>query len=229
MERVEAQVQRIAGTPTGSIRLAIFATAIRSLLIDAVSHLRTHAPTVTVRPDEVDPVEAIDAVASGTHDLAVVHSWGGDPLPVPDGLLSRTLGVDRASVLIHRDHALASQAVVHVEQLVDEAWVATAPGTICHRWIGQMFQPLGRAPEIVCVASEFSTHIELVAAGLAVALVPHLGRGVLPPTVVPVRVEQPECIRTVSLAWRATMDDRPALHAVVDAFAATATDLTPPT
>ena len=78
----------------------------------------------------------------------------------------------------------------------------------------------GRAPRITHVALEFATHIALVAQGEAIALVPRLGRGPLPSAVVAVPIVDPVSERTVSLVWRRTMTDRPALAAAVNALAA---------
>jgi DNA-binding transcriptional LysR family regulator len=85
-----------------------------------------------------------------------------------------------------------------------------------------MYFDVGRAPRIAHVALEFATHVALVAQGEAIALVPRLGRGPLPPGVVAVPIVEPVSERTVSLVWRRTMTDRPALAATVEALAAEA-------
>ncbi len=51
---------------------------------------------------------------------------------------------------------------------------------------------------------------------------PRLGRGPLPGGVVAVPIVDPVSERTVSLVWRRTMTDRPALAATVAALAAEA-------
>jgi len=107
--------------------------------------------------------------------------------------------------------------------------VSVAPGSICHQWLTKMFHDIGRAPRIEHFAAEFASHIALVAQGLAVALVPRLGRGELPAGVVPVPVVDPVPTRTVTAVWRRTMGESPALAAVVEALAGAPSSLVPAT
>ncbi|WP_141822073.1 LysR family transcriptional regulator [Humibacillus xanthopallidus] len=220
MELLESRVLGASGEVVGTVRLATFATAYRGIVVGALARLREAAPDVVLRPDEIDPWEAVDAVASGSHDLALVHNWEPLPLAIPDHLEVRHLGRDRADVLVHRDHPLATRASVTVHDVVDAGWVSVAPGSICHQWLLRMCSDIGRAPRIVHVAMEFATHIALVGQGEAIALVPRLGRGPLPAPVVAVPIVDPVSERTVSLVWRRTMSDRPALLSAVDALAA---------
>ncbi|HET7801177.1 MAG TPA: LysR substrate-binding domain-containing protein [Humibacillus xanthopallidus] len=227
MELLESRVLGASGEVVGTVRLATFATAYRGIVVGALARLREVAPDVVLRPDEIDPWEAVDAVASGSHDLALVHNWEPLPLAIPDHLEVRHLGRDRADVLVHRDHPLATRASVTVRDVVDAGWVSVAPGSICHQWLQRMCSDIGRAPRIVHVAMEFATHIALVGQGEAIALVPRLGRGPLPAPVVAVPIVDPVSERTVSLVWRRTMSDRPALLSAVEALAAEASrDLT---
>jgi DNA-binding transcriptional LysR family regulator len=222
MERLESRVLGAAGDAVGTLRLATFATAYRGIVVSAIGRLRTVAPGVVLRPDEIDPWDAVDAVASGSHDLALVHNWEPLPLAIPDHLVVRHLGRDRADVLVHRDHPLAGRTTVSVHDVADERWVSVAPGSICHQWLQKMCSDVGRSPRIAHVALEFATHVALVSQGEAIALVPRLGRGPLPGDVVAVPIVDPVSERTVSLVWRRTMTDRPALAAAVEALAAEA-------
>ncbi|EWT02970.1 LysR family transcriptional regulator [Intrasporangium oryzae NRRL B-24470] len=227
MERLEARLHRASGETAGTVRLATFATAYRGLVVGAIGTLRRAAPGVVLRPDEIDPWDAVDAVAAGTHDLALVHNWEPLPLAIPDHLEVRHLGRDRADVLVHADHPLAARTTIAVTDVLDEAWASVAPGSICHQWLQKMYADVGRAPRIAHVALEFATHVALVANGEAIALVPRLGRGPLPDGVVAVPIVKPVSERTVSLVWRGTMTASPALAAAVEALAAEASrDLT---
>jgi DNA-binding transcriptional LysR family regulator len=220
MERLEARLRGNGGKPVGSVRLAVFATAYRGILPAVLERLRASAPGVVLKADEMDPWEAVDAVGSGSHDLAVVHNWEPLPLAIPAHVESRDLGRDVADVLVRRTHRLADRTELSVHDVVDEEWVSVAPGSICHQWLVKMFADVGRAPRVRHVAHEFATHIALVRAGHAVALVPRLGRGALPDEVMAVPITQPVSARTVTVVWRSTMGTSPALNAVVDALSA---------
>lgn len=220
LEQLESRLHGVSGETVGTVRLATFATAYRGIVVGAIGRLRAVAPDVVLRPDEIDPWDAVDAVASGSHDLALVHNWEPLPLAIPDHLEVRHLGRDRADVLVHEDHPLTSRRSIGVADVLDEGWASVAPGSICHQWLQKMYADVGRAPRITHVALEFATHIALVAQGEAIALVPRLGRGPLPSAVVAVPIVDPVSERTVSLVWRRTMTDRPALAAAVNALAA---------
>ena len=220
MERLEARVRGIEGQPVGSVRLAVFATAYRGILPGVLERLRLRAPGVVLKADEVDPWDAVDAVAAGSHDLAVVPHWEPLPLAIPSHLEIRHVGRDVADVLVHRAHRLADRGELSVQDVLDEEWVSVAPGSICHQWLVKMFADVGRAPRIRHLALEFATHVSLVGGGHVVALIPRLGRGELPGNVKAVPISQPVSARTVSVLWRSTMGTSPALIAVVDALSA---------
>jgi DNA-binding transcriptional LysR family regulator len=222
MERLEARLRGNGGRPVGSVRLAVFATAYRGILPGVLERLRATAPDVVLKADEIDPWDAVDAVGSGSHDLAVVHNWEPLPLAIPDHVEVRDVGRDVADVLVRRTHRLADRREVSVHDVLDEEWVSVAPGSICHQWLVKMFADVGRAPRIRHIAQEFATHVALAGGGHAVALVPRLGRGALPDDVVAVPITQPVSARTVSVLWRSTMSTSPALTAVVDALSAEA-------
>jgi DNA-binding transcriptional LysR family regulator len=222
MEQLESRLQSTAGRPAGPVRLATFSTAARGVVAPALSALRAIAPDVVVSQREAEPWDAVHLVATGQVDVSVVHNWEPLPLHLPDHLSTRVLGTDVADVLVHRGHRLAGRREVSATDLADEGWVSVAPGSICHQWLTKMFHDIGRAPRIDHLAQEFASHTALVAEGLAIALVPRLGRGPLPDGVVAVPVHDPVPTRTVSAAWRQTMGASPAVGAVLDALGASA-------
>jgi DNA-binding transcriptional LysR family regulator len=121
---------------------------------------------------------------------------------------------DVADLLVHRDDPLAGRVEVTPGDLLDSVWVSTPAGTICHEWFDHMFRETPRAPRVAYRCVEFASQVELVARGLAVALVPRLGRGRLPDDVVALPVRDPEPTRRVDAHWRSSMSDSPAVAAV---------------
>lgn len=228
MEQLEARLQSTTGRPAGRVRVASFATAQRGVVAPALASLRQSCPEVAVSLSEAEPWAAVDLVAGGQVDVAVVHNWEPLPLSIPEHVRSRALGADVADVLVRDDHRLAGRASVTPADVADEHWVSVSPGSICHQWLTKMLHDVGRAPLIDCYSQEFASHIALVEQGLAIALVPRLGRGPLPARVVAVPVADPVPMRGVSAVWRATMSDSPALSAVVEALAEAGTGLQRP-
>ncbi len=218
LEEIESSLHQQAGTVTGTIRLVAFSTAVRGLLANALPGVLGQHPGLEVRLLERDPWEAVDLIATGRSDIGLVHSWGDVPLAIPDHVHSVHLMRDVADVLLPRSHRLSKRAKVTPLDLRNERWVATPENTICREWLTRMHDGTGGLPNIVHQSGEFESHIVLVAAGLGVALVPRLGRAVLPAEVVAVPVHNPVPSREISLIVRRTMAGSPAVAAVLAAL-----------
>ncbi len=131
-------------------------------------------PTLGITVLAEDPREAVQRVASGEAELAVVHNWNSVPLVIPENLVHEDLCIDQADVLVNSTHALAASTAVEPEDLLDETWISTPPaGAICNEALLQIFAGLGKVPpDIRIYDPDFSTHIAMVEQGVAVALVP---------------------------------------------------------
>jgi DNA-binding transcriptional LysR family regulator len=181
--------------------------------------LRESAPDLDVVVHEAEPWDAVAEVVAGRTDVAIVHRWEGMRFHVPPSLRGEAVLTDVADLLVHRDDPLAGRDHVVPADLLDHVWVSTPEGTICHEWFDHMFRDTARTPRVAYRCIEFASQVELVAHGLAVALVPRLGRGTLPDAVAALAVRDPEPNRRVDVHWRASMSDSPAVTAVRAALA----------
>ncbi len=198
------------------MRVVAFSTAVRGLVAPLVPALADDAPGLDVVVREHDPWEAVAQVAAGGADLGVVHAWRGMGLQVPHHVRYEEIGEDVADLLVPAGHRLASCGRVTPGDLLDEPWASTFEDSICYAWFVRMFGDQPRQPRIRYWASEFASHVALVAAGAAVSLLPRLGRGALPDDVVAVPVADPVPVRTVGLVWRASMAEAPAVSFLRD-------------
>jgi len=222
LERIRADIQSLSDEPgalVGEIRLAAFSTVVRGLMIPVLAELRARHPELRLPLRESEPWETIALVASGQRDLGIVHRWGGVALAMPDPLVATPLFTDVADVILPRGHRLADRDELRPEDLADEPWVATFDSTICRQWLRRLFDGVSGAPRIVHESMEFENHLALARAGLAVALVPRLGRGDLGDDVVAIPTTGPASTRDVLAVHRRTQADSPALRAVLDAVA----------
>ncbi|WP_033341857.1 LysR family transcriptional regulator [Catenuloplanes japonicus] len=212
-ERVEAGLAAQRGTVSGPLTIAAFATAARGLLPGALRTLADAHPELTASLTELEPHEAIPALRRGDADLAVVQDWATDPLTVPDDLSRAALCDDVFDLALPVGHPRAGDAgPIPAAALADEDWIGWSSGQICHDWL---VRTLGRP--VRHTASEHSTQLALVEAGLGVALVPRLGRGPVPDGVRLVPVS-PAPARRVFVLWRTTTSQRPAVWAALDAL-----------
>ena len=212
VELLESGVQSADAEPVGLVRIAAHSTACRGLVAPLLAKLAVAGSAVRVRLIEHDPWDSIELVATGQMDLAIVHDWNTVPLRIPAHLETVNLCDDVADLLVHRDHPLAARATVTPTDLANERWVSTMAGSICHDWLIRMFADIGADPHIPFYDSEFATHIALVEQGVAVGLLPRLGRPLLPESVVAVRVVDPVPTRNIQLIWRRTMSQSPAIR-----------------
>ena len=210
LEQVENLAVGGAGELRGSLRIASFSTASRGIVAPLLATLRTTAPDLDVTVIESDPREGVVLVERGGAELAIVHDWNSLPLDVPPALERHQLLVDVADVLVPHDHPLADRETLSPLDLLGDRWVATPAGTICHEWLVHMFAMHGERPDIRSFDGSYATHVAMVEHGVAVALVPRLGREPLPAHVRAIPVVDPTPHRRVASVWRAASRDNPA-------------------
>ena len=218
LERLETDLHAHAGDVAGDLALVGFSTAMRGLIGPAAAQLAAAHPDLRIRLRELEPWDAVDEVATGQADVALVHRWGDVVLEIPEHLDRETVHHDEAEVVLRDDHPLADRDRVTPHDLADERWIATPEGTICRQWLVRMFAGTGRLPRIEHTSMEFASHLALVSAGLGVALVPQLGRAPLPANTVAVRIHDPVPARESIVLWRRTQGRSPAVRAVVEAL-----------
>ncbi|MFK4222841.1 LysR family transcriptional regulator [Streptomyces sp. NPDC019890] len=214
VERAETTLEERRGQPTGQLAIGAFATAARGLLPGVLAELGRRHPGLDARMTEVDPHLSIDLVARGMIDLAVAHDWDIAPLPAPEGVEQAVIGDDLCDLLVPEGHALAARASVRRDDLAGQRWICQPPGTVCHDWLIRTLRAAGCEPELAHQAEEYHTQVALVAAGLGIAMIPRLGRGVLPAGVVAVALD-PVPKRRLYALWRTGAARRPAITATV--------------
>src|SRR3954471_16634739 len=100
LERLETDLHAHAGEASGDLALVGFSTAMRGLIGPVAAELTTAHPGLRVRLRELEPWDAVDEVASGQADVALVHRWGDVVLEIPEHLDRRTVHHDEAEVVL---------------------------------------------------------------------------------------------------------------------------------
>ncbi|MFC3300788.1 LysR family transcriptional regulator [Arthrobacter agilis] len=215
LEALQSTLLAEPGEPHGTLQVVAFSTGCRGLMGPVLGRITAEGTDLQLRVTCDDPREAVARVAEGKADLGLVHDWNSVPLAVPENLELEWLCVDVADLLVRDDHALAGRAAVQPGDLLDEIWVSTPQGAICNEALLKLHADLGRVPDIRVYDDDFATHIALVEQGVAVALVPRLGRPVLPHGVVVVPVVGPTPARQVGVVHRRTMAESPGVRHIV--------------
>jgi len=112
---------------------------------------------------------------------------------------------------------LADRDIIGIQELQAEDWISWSTGQNCHDWMVQTLRAAGVQPRLTHTASERSTQLALVEAGLGIAIIPRLGRESVARRVRFVPLE-PRPTRRVFVLWRESAAPRPAIGAALDAL-----------
>lgn len=216
-EQVEARLAGHRSAVAGTLSIAAFATAARGLLPAALQDLRSRHPDLSLSLSEQEPHQAIPALSRGDLDIAVVQEWPDTVLATPASLARRDLLEDSLDVALPASHPLAGRDSVAIRELADDDWISWSAGQVCHDWLVRTLRAHGARPRILHTASEHSTQLALVGAGLGAALIPRLGREHAPASVRLVPID-PSPVRRIYALWRASTTPRPAIRATLDAL-----------
>ncbi|GAA5061487.1 LysR family transcriptional regulator [Nocardia callitridis] len=202
---LEQAAAELAGTRTeltGTLRIGAFPTAVRTILSPALVALSSNYPRLELMVTELDPVLAPDALRAESLDVALVQDY--DYVPVaPDAALD-------TEPLLEETVYLAALSEDPLMTHAESAWIASTPGTLCHRMTVRACEASGFTPRIRHHADDFGTVLALVAAGQGVALVPELGALACPEdiTLTPLKTQ-----RRTQLAYRRGTGNHPGVLA----------------
>jgi DNA-binding transcriptional LysR family regulator len=214
VEEAEAALAAHQETVSGRISVSSFPTACRGLLPHALRRLAAEHPGLEPTLLETDREASFDGILRGLVDVALIDEWLEIPVTYPPGVAHVELGLDVGDLVLPAAHPLAfGTGPVTLDEVREERWIGSKPGTVCYEWLLRMLP--GLQPSIL--VNEFETQLTFVAEGLGVAFVPRLARTTLPLGVA-ARPITPEAARRVSVAWRSAAGIRPAIGATVAAL-----------
>ncbi|MBH0776484.1 LysR family transcriptional regulator [Nocardia bovistercoris] len=202
LAEVDAELARIAGQLTGTLRIGVFPTAVRAMLTPALVALSRDHPDLELRVTELDPATAPDALRAETLDIALVQDYDHVPAS-PDPALD-------TDPLLRETIYLAATAEGALDDHRDQPWILATPGTLCHAMTVRACEAAGFTPRARHIADDFGTVLALVAACQGVALVPELGAGQPPDGVV---LTPLPLARVTRLAYRRGTGDHPVVAA----------------
>ena len=167
----ESQLEALADVDAGRLRLGTFPTASATLTPLAIAAFAQEYPGVDLRLFEGRSPEMLPLIAAGELDLAIVPDT--DPDPHPDVELEHVMD-DPFFVALPREHPLADQDELRMEDLREETWIE---GRLCMEGLRHAANAAGFEPRVAFDSSEWLGKQGLVAAGVGVALIPTLGLG----------------------------------------------------
>jgi DNA-binding transcriptional LysR family regulator len=222
----EADLAAAAGAVAGRARIAGFESVALRLALPAIRALRRDAPRLRCELLELEPEEALPALALGDVDLVLGDEWQHQPRLLPDGVERHELTTDRVRIVLPARHPAVRRhaEAVPLAELAGDAWTTGHAGLGWDEMIRRTCRDLGGfEPDVHHRTNDAGISLEIIAQGLAVGMLPDLA---LPARLPGIRLRDiagAELSRAIFAATRATDAARPSTQAVLAAVRAAAT------
>jgi DNA-binding transcriptional LysR family regulator len=179
----EMEVETLRQGESGTYRIAAFPTAARTYVTDTWRQLRD-GPRVgpALRLTELEPDEAMEGLVRGDLDLAVTHAYSNVPQLPSQGLIATALDTEEVllATAASRAPVTTGSGAARLADQTNSDWVVPHAERTCAEMVRRACGAAGFQPNVVAEATDFSVQLELVAAGIGVALVPRLAARALP-------------------------------------------------
>jgi DNA-binding transcriptional LysR family regulator len=174
---IETDLAALTRGDAGRLRLAGFYTAWSTFLPTAVADFTAANPHVDLELEQLDPHAALRQLRAGELDLAVIYRFEtGDPADDPEARLSSTYLVhDPYALAVPATSRLARKRRLRVADLAQTSWCSAPLGSPATLILQQFCREHGSfEPKLEYPTDDVAMAQPLIAAGLAVALLPRL-------------------------------------------------------
>jgi molybdate transport repressor ModE-like protein len=221
LDAANGDLAELVGLAAGTVRVAAFPTASSTLIPRLLQTMRARHPGISVNYVEAEPPEAIGMLREGLVDLAITFAYPGDRSdPHREGDLdSVPLFTEHVVLALPDSHPLAHDEAVELALLADERWIAGCP--LCRGHLLAACDAVGVTPQIELETDNAVAVLNLVAAGLGVALLPHLALATAPiPEGATVRSTLPSSDRSIQVVVQAGSRRVPSIAAALETITA---------
>jgi molybdate transport repressor ModE-like protein len=223
LDAANGDLAELVGLAAGTVRIAAFPTASSTIVPRLLRAMRERHPGISVSYVEAEPPEAIGMLRDGLVDVAITFAYPGDRAdPHRDGdssLDTVPLFTEPVVLALPEEHPLAASDAVELAGLAAEGWIAGCP--LCRGHLLAACEAVGVAPRIELETDNAVAVLNLVAAGLGVALLPQLALATAPvPGGAAVRSTVPSSDRSIQLVVQAGSRRVPSIAAAVAVIAA---------
>jgi DNA-binding transcriptional LysR family regulator len=170
-----AQLDLMAGAePSGTVRVAGFATAIRAVLLPVISGLTASHPQVRVLIREHEPAEALQLLAADLADLALTYDYNLAPAAAGDPAITHMpLWTTRWALGVPaREAAARGSTLEQFARFRAHDWIGNSRNTADEDLIRTVASIAGFTPRITHQADSLELVQDMITAGLGVGLLP---------------------------------------------------------
>ena len=160
-------------TPSGSLRIAAFASAVRQSLMPVVRTLADSHPDVRLRIHEHEPSEALALLASDDVDLALTYDYNLAPATFGRSLTTSALWETAWSLGVPATEKRASDDALAVfDRFRDYDWIVNSRNTADEDVVRTVASLAGFQPRITHRADSLELVQDMIVAGLGIGLLP---------------------------------------------------------
>jgi len=188
-------IASLRGVLHGRLRIGVSGPGDRRLAAALGEFHRAH-PGIEITLGERHNEPLLEALAGGELDAAVI---GLPDEPLPPQLRARVIAEDAVVLAVPREHPLSRSRTIAIAALRGQPMIALTRGTGLRATLEGACRDAGFAPRIIAETSQLGHMVELVAAGLGVAVMP--GSALAGAELAVLRITRPRLLRRTALAW----------------------------
>ncbi len=173
LDNAESALQSLSHDVAGTLHVGAFASVTAAVLVPAMTRLARKYPDLYVTIHDVDPSEALRDLRLGELDVVVSHEYDHMMQPTEPGTERRLLFTEPMYALTPPGR-LPPGASVDLADLAADRFGAAPMSSDCGRAVREACRAAGFEPDVRFNFNEFPLLLDVVRAGLAVALLPAL-------------------------------------------------------
>jgi DNA-binding transcriptional LysR family regulator len=223
-----AELDRARGAVGGPFRIATVPSAAPALVSPVLAALRSTHPDLDISVVDEEPHRSLEELEHGTVDVAVVDRYPAAPLALRPEVEARHLLDEPLLAVLPAGHPALGRGragrAVGLAELAADDWIVAPEEVSCGVAVRQACRAAGFEPRVRWQTDDLLLHLEHVAAGHGVAVLPRLAvrAGIAEVEVRP--LAPPGVHRELLAVTRAVAVTRPAVAAVLQALATAATE-----
>ena len=177
----------------GVYRVGAFPTAARTIVPAAwAAIMADHDRGVELRLIELEPSESLAALVAGEIELAIAHSYSNMPPVTGPGLSVNHIATEVVRLAVSEtDRPASAPLTVDLADFAAHNWIVPGRERTCFDMVHRATDFAGFEPRAVAETTDYRVQLELVAAGVGIALIPELGAREVPAGVVLCDLETP--------------------------------------
>lgn len=219
LELIENSMNGKSSIMQGTVRVAAFASALRSIVIPAAVDIREQYPSLETKMFEMEPGQSIPALDLHQTDIAIVAYFGKPTLDKRDRKLV-ALGSDALKIVVGQHNELAQRTSTAIDALDKQRWAMEFDSAYLSDYLKHLCRESGFVPQIGGVFASYAAMQEAVRRDLMICGLPELA--ILSDEGVSLLDLAPARHRNIFMVTRASQRNVKAVQAVYSAIQASA-------